>query len=456
MSQVNVGTTQLNTLTSGGSTISIPKNITVSGNINFTGDLLQNGVLFETLPSQSPKTAGSILISDGKNAFWGTALAVEGDVGGGNNFGYYNSYPSTTTGAGGQNPVVGSGDYLPYSGEGSWYDFNGQQYNITVGSQFRYRSIFTHSFLVGGYRGSNPWRSVNQCYNATDITVSRGDQLDRAASYVDGNFGDFNGYVYGTVNSYGGSGSSVSSVNLHTGTNRTFGPNGTPGHGDAYNTTPDSIGASMDTWDGTDDPGSASGQTTQRGYTAGGGPGSIQRMNFITEMCTRLGGGFGNGGATGSEGQYRCHLFGDTGSRCYIEFSNESVNSYSLSGWSGNGWKKNLSTKWGFCYHGNSNNVTMPWLKFNDTNNTAIGGQFNQADIASGEENMAMGQDWGYCLGNYASGAGNYQNNRTWKRFHATDSDIVLGFKAEPKGHQGQSSGCCFTGAFAVTGLRYQ
>ena len=94
----------------------------------------------------------------------------------------------------------------------------------------------------------------------------------------------------------------MSSVNLHTGTNRTFGPNGTPGHGDAYNTTPDSIGASMDTWDGTDDPGSASGQTTQRGYTAGGGPGSIQRMNFITEMCTRLGGGFSNSGATGSEG----------------------------------------------------------------------------------------------------------------------------------------------------------
>ena len=48
MSQVNVGTTQLNTLTSGGATISVPKNISVSVNINFTGDLLQNGVLFET------------------------------------------------------------------------------------------------------------------------------------------------------------------------------------------------------------------------------------------------------------------------------------------------------------------------------------------------------------------------------------------------------------------------
>ena len=60
---------------------------------------------------------------------------------------------------------------------------------------------------------------------------------------------------------------------------------------------------------------------------------------------------------------------------------------------------------------------------------------FNQADISSGEENMCMGQDWGYCLGNYAGGGGGYQNNRTWKRLHATDGDIVLGFKAEPKGH---------------------
>ena len=67
-----------------------------------------------------------------------------------------------------------------------------------------------------------------------------------------------------------------------------------------------------------------------------------------------------------------------------------------------------------------------------------------------------MGQDWGYCMGNYAGGGGGYQNNRTWKRFHATDGDVVLGFKAEHKGHQGQSSGACMTGGFAVTGLRYQ
>ena len=51
MSQLNSGTAQVNTLTTSGSTISIPKNISVTGDINFTGTLLQNGVAFETLPT---------------------------------------------------------------------------------------------------------------------------------------------------------------------------------------------------------------------------------------------------------------------------------------------------------------------------------------------------------------------------------------------------------------------
>ena len=464
MSQVTTTTVQTNTVTSSGGTVSIPKNVDVTGNINFTGNLLQNGVLFETLPTQSPDTAGAILMSDGTNAFWSGAVSAEAAGsfsprgGSGNNpFGIYQATPTTTTGAGSQNPVISSSYYLPYTGTQDWIDENGNSVTYTIGSSFRYRSLFTHGFLIGGYRGSNPWRTVNQTYHATDITISRGDQLDRAASYVDGNFGDFNGYIYGTENSYGGSGGSVSSINLHTGTNRTFGPNGTPGHGDGYNTTPDSIGASMDTWDGTDDPGSVSAQMQQIGYTGGGGPGSFQRLNFISEMSTRLGGGFSNGNATGCQGETRGYIFGDNSNAKYITFTNESVSNYSLASWGSNdGWKKNLSTKWGHCYHGAAANVTLPWIKFNDLTATIIGSQFNQGDIAGGEENMEMGQDWGYQMGNYGGGPGNYQNNRTWKRFYSNDSDVVLGFKAEPKGHQGQSSGACVTGAFAVTGLRYQ
>ena len=42
MSQVNAGTAQVNTLTSSGSTVTIPKNVQVNGNIDFTGTLYQN------------------------------------------------------------------------------------------------------------------------------------------------------------------------------------------------------------------------------------------------------------------------------------------------------------------------------------------------------------------------------------------------------------------------------
>ena len=54
-------------------------------------------------------------------------------------------------------------------------------------------------------------------------------------------------------------------------------------------------------------------------------------------------------------------------------------------------------------------------------------------------------------------GSGNArQNNRTMKIFHANDSMAMCGYKSEPKGHQGQSSGACVTGAFTVTATRYQ
>ena len=97
-------------------------------------------------------------------------------------------------------------------------------------------------------------------------------------------------------------------------------------------------------------------------------------------------------------------------------------------------------------------------MKFTHNTGSRIS-NFNQNDVSSGEENMQMGQDWGYMLGNYSGGGGSgnaRQNNRTFKLFHATDSMTMLGFKSEPKGHQGQSSGACHTGAFTVTATRYQ
>ena len=432
----------------------------IAGDINFSGNLLKNGQPFASLPEQGPETAGSQLFSDGQTAFWASPTSGAGI----SNTANTDDMPAGGGRTGGinlQNPSVPASGYLPFSGQGSWIDNNGNTYNITIGSEFKYRSIFTHGFMCGGYRGANPWRTVNQTFHATDVTICRGDQLDRAATYVDGNFGDYNGYVYGGNNSWGSNSPHTSSINLHTGTGRTAGSSPDYNHTDNYSTTPDSIGATWDLYASCDDPGAVSGQTTQRGYVTGGadlGSQSWNRLNFMSELMSRVSGGHSNNHASATEGELRGYSFGDTSNSKYIEFSTESTGNWSTSNIGGDGWKKSLSTKWNHGYHGNGGNVTQQWMKF--THNTgAFISTFNQNDVASGEENMEMGQDWGYMVGNYSGsgGSGNArQNNRTMKFFHATDAMTMCGFKTEPKGHQGQSSGTCHSAAFTVTATRYQ
>jgi hypothetical protein len=56
-----------------------------------------------------------------------------------------------------------------------------------------------------------------------------------------------------------------------------------------------------------------------------------------------------------------------------------------------------------------------------------------------GEENLTVGQDWQYCLGEY-NGA---QNNGSWKFFYATETGVSGASTMEPKGKGGSSSGAC-------------
>jgi hypothetical protein len=442
----------------GSGSLDVEVGIDISGDINFTGSLLKNGQPFASLPEQDPTTSGAFLMSNGTSAYWATPTTF-------GNPGFSSTQlPAGNADTGGinlQNPVVQSSGYYPFTGQGSWYDNSGNIYNLTIGSEFKYRSIFTHGFLSGGYRGANPWRTVNQTFHATDVTICRGDQLDRAAAYVDGNFGDYNGYIYGGANGWSPNGPHTSSINLHTGTGRTAGSSPDYNHTDNYGTTPDSIGASWDLYGSQNDGGATSGQTVQRGYITGGGDLGSQswnRMNFHSELISRVSGGHGSDYCSKTEGELRGYSYSDTSNSRYIEFASESTGNWSTSNITGDGWKKSLSTKWNIGYHGNGNNVTQSWMKFTHNTGSRVS-NFNQNDVSSGEENMQMGQDWGYMLGNYSGGGGSgnaRQNNRTFKLFHATDSMTMLGFKTEPKGHQGQSSGACHTGAFTVTATRYQ
>ena len=58
-----------------------------------------------------------------------------------------------------------------------------------------------------------------------------------------------------------------------------------------------------------------------------------------------------------------------------------------------------------------------------------------------------MGQNWGYCLGQYKC----QQNNYTFKVDYSNDTMTVLGSVSQPKGHAGLSSAVTSSAAASVT-----
>tara|TARA_B100001250_G_scaffold399970_1_gene409982 strand:- start:393 stop:1253 length:861 start_codon:yes stop_codon:yes gene_type:complete len=278
-----------------------------------------------------------------------------------------------------------------------------------------------------------------------------GEQLDRAGAYCDGTWGDYQAYVHGTVNSFQGNSSHTSSYNGHTGVCRNQGDgrfsqhnygwdDNEPKNVMGYNTTG---GWAMNT--GRNDAGCASNQIGQGGYITGGGSSSTDKLHFPTEiMYTTSGSGYSNDWVAGVGGETRGYFSWSNGGQQYITYSNDSWSNSNFGG--GNrGWCKALPTKHGFFYICTSNNVTTPIRKVRDSDGADLG-NFNRSRSA-GEENMEMGQDWGYKLGDYNG----QQNNQTEKWNYSNDSITAMGAATRPKGHYGQSSAACSSFAAAVT-----
>ena len=94
-------TDNLSTL-SGTGEINVLQSLGVNGSIDFTGNLLQNGQPFVTLPEQSIETMGAMLASDGVTAYWAHPNTFENNAGSTN-------MPPTDADTGGinlQNPTV--------------------------------------------------------------------------------------------------------------------------------------------------------------------------------------------------------------------------------------------------------------------------------------------------------------------------------------------------------------
>jgi hypothetical protein len=87
-------------------------------------------------------------------------------------------------------------------------------------------------------------------------------------------------------------------------------------------------------------------------------------------------------------------------------------------------------------------------LKINDATGATTGSGITRPE-SCGEENQNLGQNSGYTLGSYNGAA---QTNATTKLSYLTDTIVSLGSTAQPKGHDGMSSGGCGSASALVVG----
>lgn len=330
--------------------------------------------------------------------------------------------------------VSPNGDMYVYDG----YSWNSSSEGINPNPRnnyFRYRTIYTRGYVHCGYQNSSPWRNTNRTVHLTDTTSNLGDMMDNIANYVNGGFSDYNTYMFPNAVAWNGASTFVSSMSMITETLRTS-------------------SSSRDLKVARQDTKTLMNPGLTAIYIAGGGSAVTEKFNTVTDSMMYQGsvpdcaagiGGNTYRAYTGFFGEFKGTV-GANGNSGSLDFSTET--------WTGSTWSfagnldgvaKGLSSKWGVAYNATTN-VTGTTYKFNDTTLTQIS-SFGRAE-SCGEENMQIGQDWGYSLGSY-NGA---QTNNSYKQSYSVDAEVALGSAGQPKGHGGMSSGCCGTGSCVILG----
>lgn len=301
---------------------------------------------------------------------------------------------------------------------------------------FKYRTIYTRGYTAGGYKDGTPWKNVNRTVHSTDITTNLGDLLTYAASYKTGGFSDYNYYTYSLTDTHAGAALYTGSMSMSTETNRS--------HNTAWNLPQNR----------TDSEAMMNSNLTI-GYIVGGGVGTTDKHNYITEVMLASGsaGNFINsggntGGVTVIFGEFRAYAATSSSASAYFQWSNETWTSQTLS-WNTDGQPKGLSSKHGHGYGAEgSYGGTNYYKKYSDVHGTLMNASISRPE-ACGEENCQIGQNWGYTIGSYNSAA---QTNNTTKTNYLTDTVTAMGSDTQPKGHDGMSSGSCASASAQIVG----
>jgi hypothetical protein len=333
-------------------------------------------------------------------------------------------------------PATGQ-EYVATNGRIYFYDGTGwttRARDITpdpfLVNPFRYRSIYTRGYVSAGYQNSSPWKNVNRTVHATDTTTNLGDQLDQIGAYLDGGHSDYYQYVYGLAGSFQASATHTSGLNMAT-----------------------EVGRTNSTWDmktGRVFHVAIMNPSLTAAYITGGNTTATDKHNYATETMYAAGTVPNNpsvaGNCTKMLGQYRGWVIG-SGTAAWIDFTTETWTNGGITSGT-DGYSKVLSSKNGFGWgKSGTNTATTSITRWSDVTGTSYGVVCYSPDLG-GEENMQVGQNWGYQLGNY-NGA---QNNNTYKLTYASDTCTGMGSATQPSGHGGMSSGCCASASATILG----
>jgi len=380
----NDGTTFRDTIQMGGGCLGVNGldlnyRLYVGGNINFTGNLYQNGSIFKTLPNQTADTDGAVL-----RTRW--------------NGSQYEAY---------------------------WTHDLDSNYRLENPTQWAFRYIINRGYTVAGYQNANPWRNGNRTSHPSDVTISLGDVIDYSAAYIGGSHNGVNLFVYNCANSWLPAASTTCSMSMITETNRGLNSSWNDTRARSYSGAwIDFMGNQWYTNGG-----------RNRAYISSGN-GNTSRHDLNTEsMITEIGGTISV--VAHAEGEYYAWV---TAGANRFEFSTETYaawSNYQADRPEHDGFNKHMATRIGFFYSSQGNNTDRTVYKRRDSDALTLRTGIVKPETG-GEENLHTGMNKGYCISNY-----NYaQNNNAWIYNYYQDvirfADGTLTYR---KGIPGASSG---------------
>ena len=311
-------------------------------------------------------------------------------------------------------------------------------YFVNVAPSFKFRTIISYQYMVGGYHNSTCWRTAHKVVASTDQGANLGDMLQKGAGYTDGVGNNKQLFVFGTdgdgstyQDGYPGNTTYTSSFSMINDTTYT--------HSSTHNTAV------------TRNQGGTVWLEEYFAWIFGGHSNNsdfdVEKMDLTNEAMTAtvynslLSGDNDEQAACGKMVDEHFAYIWDNLNAVLFNMVTESESTSTQ--WGPYGQQRGISSKnrRGWCGSEGSYSSGPNWNRWDLTTNTNLGTmtKINNSGTGPGEENYTMGQDHQYMLGNHD---GN-QNNESHKFFYATETGVVNPTGLAPTAHTGQSSATC-------------